>query len=896
MAILKKKMPPSGVFGHIEDVAKKFEITRLGTENEIHTKVIDIPAPFNSTFRIDDELEPSQYLHIEFEGIHSSYYIGINHIKFLDKHGNDVKYKNIMVDGKVVDGENVQAAFPPHGWWAVVGDQHSVVFDFGTVTHVKEVCMWCANSAATPKLLRITDAKDVEKQNDAEPKYSIDRFLQLAGKPGTDPRNVKFLIKKGDNDDDGQEKILSGKKLVEYLNDKMPENGYEGFLSKDGKSYFVFYSKGCRTRAYNYFFGYDASDAVALANNTKVESGVTINDVAMRAMTLEELQAVRAIIVSNCVRNKWKSSRDKTVPLRPEDVNLYDLNSLLIMPLTKERNCAFKELFASGASSPTYYVSHWWGENVLDFIKCCEMHAIFHGLKAHEAKYWVCAHANRQHDLGTDLGTDPSKSSFSEAMKLSEGVLLVCDPKVVVTTRIWVDYELFRTIKENSMLDIVIFKKGGVHLMAGKDLPGEAPYQKNRRESKFPFKEICEKFLRVQLELGESSMELDKIRILNVMIGNKDNLECKDVLKRIQSKELRDTDAHHFTRSNGSLRAEMACRALSVALIQEDQSMDNFHGFDLLDIIANDFERTRLVFDDLVGLDSVNDDVVKTILGLIHKNIKYFEINVTGCTNLTEKYIYDMELPDTLEHLDMKLGYAPNISNTALLHLATVIPQNLKTLRIDVSGFKEGNGDFKPTRFSDHLEAFAKRMPPALEEFQFVTNLDDKDDGSGLVQLAKSLPRGLKKFTLINEQWETFKGKVFVQMAAHLPPALEEIEIKQHSGEYFNDEDFSMFGSNILKNLPKLQKIKFHARGEAGANGCYQIRNAFSLDDLKSQIKPLPDMVNNNDKDKDMDMSSQDDLFGSTRTSNEQSDSMWLRFKSNFFSPCSGGVTTEICA
>jgi len=461
MGILKTKTPPAcGVFGHIEDVARKFQITRLGNENEIHTKVIDVPSPCTSTFRIDDVLEPSQYLRIEFEGIHSSYYIGINQIKFLDKHGNELQYKNIMVDGKVVDGEDVKEAFPTHGWWAVVGDYHSVAFDFGTVTHVKEIYMMCTNSAATPKLLKITDAKELEPAGgDAEAGYSIERVLQLAGKAGADPSKMKFLIKKGDSDD-AHDSIVTGKNLVKYLNTKMPDNGYEGFLSKDSKSYFVFYCKGCRTRAYNYFFGYDASDAVALANKTTVESGTTIDDVAKRAMTLEELQAIRAIIVSHCVDNKWKSSRDKKVPLRPEDVNLYDLNSILIKPLTKERNCSFKELFASGESVPTYYVSHWWGENVLDFVKCCEMHAIYNGLQPNEAKYWVCAHANRQHDLGTDLGTDPSKSSFSEAMKLAEGVLLVCDPKLVVTTRIWVDYELFRTIKANDMLDIVIFRNG----------------------------------------------------------------------------------------------------------------------------------------------------------------------------------------------------------------------------------------------------------------------------------------------------------------------------------------------------------------------------------------------------------------------------------------------------
>lgn len=46
---------------------------------------------------------------------------------------------------------------------------------------------------------------------------------------------------------------------------------------------------------------------------------------------------------------------------------------------------------------------------VLDFILCCEYHAMSHNLKPSEAKYWVCAYANRQHDLGQDLGTGKLK-------------------------------------------------------------------------------------------------------------------------------------------------------------------------------------------------------------------------------------------------------------------------------------------------------------------------------------------------------------------------------------------------------------------------------------------------------------------------------------------------------
>ena len=55
--------------------------------------------------------------------------------------------------------------------------------------------------------------------------------------------------------------------------------------------------------------------------------------------------------------------------------------------------------------------------------------------------YWVCAYANNQHELGTDLGTDPMESSFLKAMQLSAGVLLVLDLEATAFSRIWCCFE-----------------------------------------------------------------------------------------------------------------------------------------------------------------------------------------------------------------------------------------------------------------------------------------------------------------------------------------------------------------------------------------------------------------------------------------------------------------------
>ena len=85
------------------------------------------------------------------------------------------------------------------------------------------------------------------------------------------------------------------------------------------------------------------------------------------------------------------------------------------------------------------FVSHWWGEPVLDFIKCVEEHARVREL-GEDATYWVCAYANNQHELGQDIGSDPRDSSFYKALLLCEGVLVVLDARATPFTRIWCAY------------------------------------------------------------------------------------------------------------------------------------------------------------------------------------------------------------------------------------------------------------------------------------------------------------------------------------------------------------------------------------------------------------------------------------------------------------------------
>ena len=126
-------------------------------------------------------------------------------------------------------------------------------------------------------------------------------------------------------------------------------------------------------------------------------TGCSIPRVEERGITLHQLHAVWRHIERRCERERWVSFAGEL--LTPGTVTLYDACRYVIKPATAERQCSLVELMASGPQPPRWFVSHWWGEEICDFIACLEQHAADHCLDFH-TPYWVCAYANNQHDLG----------------------------------------------------------------------------------------------------------------------------------------------------------------------------------------------------------------------------------------------------------------------------------------------------------------------------------------------------------------------------------------------------------------------------------------------------------------------------------------------------------------
>ena len=114
--------------------------------------------------------------------------------------------------------------------------------------------------------------------------------------------------------------------------------------------------------------------------------GCKIEKTEERAISLVQLEAVEANVVRRCEKEKWKGGRPdgtdaegkpkwKTVALTPETVNLYDADKYLIKPVTVARRCSLVEVLAAGPQPPDWFVSHFWGEPIKEFVACIKRHS-----------------------------------------------------------------------------------------------------------------------------------------------------------------------------------------------------------------------------------------------------------------------------------------------------------------------------------------------------------------------------------------------------------------------------------------------------------------------------------------------------------------------------------------
>ena len=326
------------------------------------------------------------------------------------------------------------------------------------------------------------------------------------------------------------------------------------------------------------------------------------------AITLAQLRKVKEQIERRCKAEGWrawnpKENRLERRPLKPEQVTLYVVCDKVIKPATEAKKTSFVELVAFAPQPPKWFVSHWWGEPVFDFIACLEVHSEDHQYEERVmtqkvgepwrrewtgewktlvgCAYWVCAYANNQWNVEGELSDDPAQSSFRKALELAEGTVSILDRGGVVFSRVWCCYEIYVSLDEMrgrlkyeayTAHEHTLNKPNEERLAAGftdglaeGDIdPSGNPStkSKSRREQHFPI-ELATHSFGTELQKAEASMPEDRNRILNTISG------------RAPAELLEPAPAAHaaYDGLNAKLRGRFGAATL-VALLKAGESID----------------------------------------------------------------------------------------------------------------------------------------------------------------------------------------------------------------------------------------------------------------------------------------------------------------------------------
>eukprot|EP00927_Polykrikos_kofoidii_P074238 TRINITY_DN70222_c0_g1_i1.p1 TRINITY_DN70222_c0_g1~~TRINITY_DN70222_c0_g1_i1.p1 ORF type:complete len:729 (+),score=95.77 TRINITY_DN70222_c0_g1_i1:85-2271(+) len=339
-------------------------------------------------------------------------------------------------------------------------------------------------------------------------------------------------------------------------------------------------------------------------------------------------------------------------------------------------HCSFVDLKRDGPQKPIWFVSHWWGEPVLDFVTLIEEHARVRGL-GENAPYWVCAYANDQHDLGTDVTTNPYDSSFYRAMmgNQCEGILLLLNaktetsPSAVPFSRIWCAFELHMAVgsKGKLKLDVATTDKSrAIVITSGltqdeerkeKVLPSGGYRAKVGREKQFPLA-VLQEGLSVVLEKAQASLESDRRHILNT-------LACSGDL------EAEPPERHPcFDTANQSLRGLFALAAWPQAL--GSGMVESMH---LPEVLAADSVVEKVVFN-LAGLPLDDVGIVPICRGLPLQLLS-LSIDLTK-TRIGDKALEtlgeSLQKLSSLKDLDLRLNCTP-VGDRGLTSLASAFVQ-----------------------------------------------------------------------------------------------------------------------------------------------------------------------------------------------------------------------------
>jgi len=414
-----------------------------------------------------------------------------------------------------------------------------------------------------------------------------------------------------------------------------------------------------------------------------------------RAITMEQLHRVVRWSRDHC--HRWRDaapvdeSRTSGMKLNLDIMNTYHLSHWLIKPATKDKNCALIEFLTNQKQQPSWCVIHWWGERIVDLVKCLECQVSTRNLPGHTG-FWISAFAIRPHLMLQEDFSDPARVRFYRALVASQSrALLVLDSRrehtgpATALGRLWCLYELALCLDQPALtLDVATLSgsraalvmrgfTGEEELLEGRS-PGAGYRAKSDRERGLGL-DLVERGLEIRLQGASTTEPGDRARLLNGLAGREASLppiEDHELYRRA-NRRLRALFALSFWRrvmasaSNDSgmhrLQARMAdavrgdawrssmdvCMAYCAATAPEEK----------LAVLQRSFppglRELRL---DLRGLDIANDSMASLAAGL----------------------------PRELEDLTLDLAQNAQVDNLGITAFINALPPRQRAVSLGLAG------------------------------------------------------------------------------------------------------------------------------------------------------------------------------------------------------------------
>jgi len=565
-----------------------------------------------------------------------------------------------------------------------------------------------------------------------------------------------------------------------------------------------------------------------LRNVSAEIADASILKVEERAILLPQLQELMGTIELRLAEKSLMSTGARPTLLCTSNCNLYDTVHHFIKPATMQRKCSYVELVAEGPQLAQWFVSHWWGEPVVQFIACVAKH-LHHRQLAETVPYWVCAYANNQWQLNDELGRTPSTSSFRRALDVSHGTLSILDNSATVYTRIWCDYEVFVTLDKSTwtthLYDIYTWQKGealgltdGVAQIDQRGASWWWEDRKQKRERNFPF-ELARAAMQIQVQCGEASVEEDRRRILHAICGSDGAPSQEPPLEH-----------PNYEAVNATLHARFALTSWILAL-QHGQSIECYARA----LSVSHLTRISLSFR---SKSYATDAMLKTLAMALPSTLKELCLVMTRCKKVSDEGIVALSgaiqsLP--LEHLHLDFAH-DLITDSAMEALCPNMPRSVRNLWLSI-GMCNEISDISVQHLADTLGARAV----ALEQF-FVSLVQcPRLTGQSLRCLGPAVAgRALRSYSLLLGSCQLEDEDLLVALDC-LPQGLEEFFLDCWACKKLSSRVLTALGEKLMVSMPRLKLLEL-TFGEipeiSGVNGrAYAERREAEVPEMLSDAR-----------------------------------------------------------